>query len=150
MEQLASIFADMQDAARLTPLAETLVARFPQRTDSRYYYAASLFLRGRPAEAAQEARRILAVDPGRANAQNLLGAACATAGDFECAKAALERAVELSPRDAAPLTNLGFFHLQAGNPAAAIACFAEAVAVDPESDAARKGLLEARAAGPAE
>jgi Flp pilus assembly protein TadD len=149
MEQLASIFADVQDAARLTPLAETLVARFPKRADGRYYYAASLFLRGRPADAAQEARRVLAMDPRHAKAQNLLGAACAMSGDNECAKTAFETAVELSPRDASPLTNLGFFHLQAGNPSAAAAYFAEAVAIDQESDAARKGLLEARAGGAA-
>jgi spermidine synthase len=144
LEQLASIFADEGDAGSLTPLAETLLARFPERAGSHYFHAASLFLQGRAPEAEVEARRVLAIDPQHAGGQNLLGAACATSGHLDCARAALEKAVQLSPRDAAPYTNLGFFYLQIGNPPTAAAYFGEALALEPDSENARKGLLQAR------
>jgi Flp pilus assembly protein TadD len=144
LEQLASIFADVGDVASLAPLADTLIARFPERAGSHYYRGSSLFLQGRAPEAEAEARRVLAIDSQHAGAQNLLGAACATSGHLDCARAALEKAVELSPRDAAPYTNLGFFYLQIGNPPTAAAYFAEALALEPDSENARKGLLQAR------
>ena len=56
-EQLASVFADAGDAERLTPLATSLIERFPARPDSRYYHATALFLAGRTRDAAAEARR---------------------------------------------------------------------------------------------
>jgi hypothetical protein len=43
--------ADAEDADRLEPLAASLVARFPDRPDPRYYQATVLFLRGRAEEA---------------------------------------------------------------------------------------------------
>ena len=146
VEELASIFADLGDANRLDPLAEELLARFPNRADARYYHAAALFLRGRAAEAVDEARRLLTSSPQHAKAQNLLGAACATTGQFECARVAFQASIDLSPRDPSPYLNLGFFHLQTANPAAAADYFAEALALDQTSAMAREGLAQARAA----
>jgi tetratricopeptide (TPR) repeat protein len=146
VEQLASIFADQGDAKRLAPLASSLLARFPDRDESRYYHAAALFISGRPIEAAAEARRLLATSPGYAKAENLLGAACATIGDRDCAQAAFERSIRLNPRDASAYVNLGMFFLQIARPAAAVERFAEAIALDPTSRAAKDGLAQARAA----
>ncbi len=115
-EQLASMFADMGDGSRLGPLANALVARFPERSDSRYYHAAALFLGGRPAEAADEARRILAVDPRSAKARNLPGAACATIGQRDCAQSAFRTSIRINLGDSSTYVNLGFFRLQAWNP----------------------------------
>jgi len=145
-EQLASVFADMGDAARLAPLADALVVRYPERDDSRYYQAAALLLRGRPAEAADVARRLLAVNPRYAKAQNLLGAACASTGQRECAETAFEASIRLNPREPSSYINFGLFYLQAANPASAADHFAEALALDPSSSAARDGLRQARAA----
>lgn len=147
LEQLASIYSDAGDVNRLGPLADTLLARFPQGVASRYYHAAALFLQGRPLEAATEARRIVEADPRYADAQNLLGAACAMTGNGACARAALEAAIQLNPRDPSPYVNLGFFFLQTADPNAAIGYFAEALALDPGSEAAQAGLAKARAAG---
>jgi spermidine synthase len=144
-EQLASVFADMGDAARLEPLAGALVARYPDRDDGRYYQAAALLLRGRPAEAADFARRLLAVNPQHAKAQNLLGAACASTGQRECAERAFEASVRLNPRDPSSYINLGLFYLEAANPGGAADYFAEALALDPSSPAARDGLRRAHA-----
>ena len=145
-EQLASIFADLGDADRLTPLADALVARFPDRADSRYYHATALFLRGRAQEAAEEARHVIASNPRHAKAQNLLGAACATLGDRSCAQAAFDVSLGLNPRDPAAYVNIGLLRLQAADASAAADYFNDALALDPASTAARNGLAQARLA----
>src|SRR5262249_38318953 len=88
-EQLASVFADMGDPARLAPVADLLASRYPEREDGAYYRATALLLSGRAAEAATLARRVVAANAKSARAQNLLGAACARTGQRECAEAAL-------------------------------------------------------------
>jgi len=148
VEQLASVFADAGDAARLGPLADSLVARFPDRPDARYYRATALFLTGRTREAAAEARQLVADHPRHARGFNLLGAACATDGQRECARAAFEASLRLNPHDASTYVNLGVFFMQSGDPGSAIESFAEALTVDPASAAAREGLAQARAAVP--
>jgi spermidine synthase len=145
-EQLASIFADAGDAARLEPLAEALTARFPARVDPRYYHATALFLKGQAHEAAVDARRFVADNPQHARGFNLLGAACATDGQRDCARTAFEMSIRLSPRDPSGYVNLGVFLINSGDPAAAADYFAEALTIDPASASARDGLTEARAA----
>jgi spermidine synthase len=145
-EQLASIFADAGDAARLEPLADALAARFPARADPRYYHATALFLKGRAQEAAVDARRLVADNPQHARGFNLLGAACATDGQHDCARAAFETSIRLSPHDPSSYVNLGVFLMQSGDPAAAADYFAEALTIDPTSASAHDGLTAARAA----
>ena len=145
-EQLASIFADAGDAARLEPLAEALAARFPARVDPRYYHATALFLKGQAHEAAVDARRLVADNPQHARGFNLLGAACATDGQRDCARTAFETSIRLSPHDPSSYVNLGVFLIHSGDPAAAADYFAEALTIDPASASARDGLTEARAA----
>ena len=145
-EQLASILADAGDAERLGPLADALVAKFPSRADARYFAAAALFLKGRPADAADQARRIVAADPQHAKAHSLLGAACASSGQRDCAREAFEASLRANPRDPTTYVNAGVFLLQSGDPAGASAYFAEALTLDPDSAAARQGLAGARAA----
>jgi len=146
LEQLASVFADMGDAARLEPVAARLLARYPDREDSRYYQAVALLLRGRGAEAVDPARRVLAINPRHARAQNLLGAACAESGQRECAAAAFDAAIRLNPREPSSYVNAGLLSLQAVDPERAAEYFSEALAVDPSSTPARDGLTQARAA----
>jgi spermidine synthase len=144
VEQLASILADAGDAERLAPIADHLVSRFPGREDGRYYQGVALMLRSRAFEAADAARRLLSAAPNHAKAQNLLGAACATTGDLDCARAAFSRAIEIDPRDPSPHVNLGVLHLQAGDNAASAQHFREALVLDRGSAAAREGLLALR------
>jgi spermidine synthase len=149
-EQLASVFADMGDAARLAPLADFLVSRYPNRADGIYYQATVLLLRDRPAEAATLARRVVAVNPQSAKAQNLLGAACASTGQRECAEAAFAASIRLNPREPSSYVNLGLFYLQTARPESAADAFGEALSLDPSSAAARDGLRQARAALPSQ
>jgi spermidine synthase len=144
-EQLASIFADAGDADRLAPLAERLIDRFPGRPDPMYYRATALFIRGRNEEAITAVQPLLASNPDHARAQNLLGAACATLGRRDCARAAFDASLRANPRDSSTYVNVGTFELQNGDPQSAVNYFAEALSIDPTSDAARNGLAQARA-----
>jgi Flp pilus assembly protein TadD len=145
MEQLASIYADADDGERLMPLADALLARFGTREEPQYYHATALFMQGRTAEAVEELRRLVARNPRHARAQNLLGAACATNGERECARAAFEASLEANPRDPLTYVNMGLFSLESGDAAGAVEYFSEALTIDPTSAAARDGLHQARA-----
>jgi len=147
-EQLASVLADAGDADRLAPLADSLVARFPDRPDAHYYRASALFIRGKTDDAITEVRRVTDGHPAHARAQNLLGAACGTLGRRDCARAAFEASVRANPRDSSTYVNLGVFYLESGDPQAAAESFAEALSLDPGSVPARNGLAQARAASP--
>ena len=141
LEQLASILADAGDSAKLQPVAETLVARFPDREDSRYYNATSLFLRNRIREAQEETRRHLARHPKDARGHNLRGILCAMVKDLACAQAAFDTSLQLDPRDASVYVNLANIHLELGQREAAIGFFREAVAIDPGALEAKDRLL---------
>jgi spermidine synthase len=145
-EQLASIFADAGDAERLTAIADQLAARFPNRPDPAYYRATALFMRGRTEDALAIVQPVAAAHPDHARAHNLLGAACATLDRRECAERAFEASIRANPHDDATYVNFGTFQLQHANVDAALRTFADALAVNPQSDAARNGLAQARAA----
>jgi tetratricopeptide (TPR) repeat protein len=144
--QLASVLADGNDLQRLAPLADALVRRFPDRGDAHYYRASALFMSGRTVEAIDEVRKVTSASPTYARALNLLGAACATAGRNDCAKSAFRASIQANPRDSGTYVNLGTFFLQRADPGRATEAFAEALAVDPGSAAARAGLDQARSA----
>jgi Flp pilus assembly protein TadD len=149
-EQLASVFADIGDAPRLAPIADMLVSRYPDREDGHYYQATVLLLRDKPAEAANLARRVVAANPRSAKAQNLLGAACASTGQRDCAETAFAASIRLNPREPSSYINFGLFYLQTARPENAADSFSEALSLDPSSAAARDGLRQARAALPAQ
>jgi spermidine synthase len=144
LEQLASILADVGDVARLTPVADELVTRFPMRQEGRYYRAAARFLAGRSADAERELRILLGADPRHAKGHNLLGAVCAAMRNHDCARAAFINAQKLDPRDASVYVNLGYLSLDTGDPTAAVEYFREALVIDPTSEAAKKGIAEQR------
>src|SRR5262249_42352954 len=120
------------------------IAQFPARAEGHYYRASAFLLRGKAAEAVEEARKAVTANPHDARAQNLLGAACGMVGQRECATQALDAAVRANPRDPTTYINLGGLHLQSGNPSAAIDAFTQALTLDPTSRAARDGLNQAK------
>ena len=144
-EQLASVFADANDATRLNELAGVLARQFPDRDKPRYFKAFAAMLEQRPNDAIAEIRGVVAKNPRDARSQNLLGIACAAIDDRACAQAAFDTALAVGPRDTDTLINLGVFHLPA-DPARAKRAFQTALTVDRSSEAARQGLAEARAA----
>jgi Flp pilus assembly protein TadD len=105
-----------------------------------------LYLRGQTEDAISALRHVVDTHPDHARAQNLLGAACATAGRADCARTAFEAAIRANPRDPSAYVNLGVFRVQSGDAQGAIDVFGQALALDPQSAAARNGLSQARAA----
>jgi spermidine synthase len=144
-EQLASVLADSGDGERLAPLADAMVARFPERLEARYYRATALFLRGKLGDAVAAARQVVEAQPDHARAQSLLGAACAAVGERDCALAAFSAAIRENPRDPSGYVNAGLLTLQSGNASGAADYFASALTIDPSSKPARDGLAHARA-----
>ncbi|MBI2187794.1 MAG: tetratricopeptide repeat protein [Acidobacteria bacterium] len=142
-EQLASVIADLGDVTRLDPVVQVMVRDHPDRPGTLYYQAVLRFLRGEFAEALVIGERAAAADPRNARVQNLLGAAFASLGRPDRARAAFEASRAADPTDPSALANLGTFELQANNPAAAAARFAEALLLDPAYEPALAGLAEA-------
>ena len=70
-------------------------------------------------------------------------------GEPEAARNAFETSLRFNAHDSSAYANLGLLDLSAGNDAAATRDFAEALWLDPRSDAARQGLAQThqRAAG---
>jgi len=69
----------------------------PSLPQARYFYAEFLGAAGRAAEAIKEAQRALAVDPLSAITTHAAGVAMYYAGDYDGARALLQRALELDP-----------------------------------------------------
>ena len=144
LEQIGSVVADAGDGARLAPIANELITRFPAREEGLYYRAAAFFLQGRVPEADAAIMQLLKRNPRHAKGQNLRGVVCATLDNAECALAAFTESIRVSPRDPSAYINLGQFHLERGDPATAMDFFSEALAIDATATAAREGLAHAR------
>jgi tetratricopeptide (TPR) repeat protein len=144
LEQLASIFADLNDAEQLAPVVDELRQIQPDRLGTRYYSAALWFLRGQLTAALQAAQQTIALDAKYAPAHNLVGVIHANLGHPREANEAFQTALRLNPRDSATYVNLGLLELSSANRSAAAAYFAEGLSLDPKSAAARQGLAQSR------
>ena len=144
LEQLASLFADLGDPAKLAPAVARLRQVRPDGARTWYFSAAVSFLQGQLPEAAEHLRRSIERDPRSAASYNLLGAVNASRGDTAAARQAFVTALSLDPRDTATYTNLGVLELNSAQPEAALRRFAEALSLDPYSQQALSGLAQAR------
>jgi len=144
LEQLASILSDVGDVERMRPVVARLRAVAPSTEAAHYYSAALLFMEERVDLALNEARRVLAINPSHARAQNLMGACLASLGRREEARAAFRASLQADSKDPATYTNLAMLETQAGNPALAMRYYAEALTLDPNHAAARQGLAALR------
>jgi Flp pilus assembly protein TadD len=121
--------------------------RIAPESETALYYAATLhFMEARPAEAIAAGERLRARNARHARCLNLLGAAYATLGRGDDARRAFEASIAVDPRDPGTYVNLGTFELQAGRAADAENRFAEALTIDPSSNAAQQGLAQAMSA----
>lgn len=140
LEQLASILSDVGDVERMRPVVARLRAVAPSTEAAHYYSAALLFMEKRVDLALNEARRVLAINPSHARAQNLMGACLASVGRREEARVAFQASLQADSKDPATYTNLAMLETQAGNPTLAMRYYAEALTLDPNHAAARQGL----------
>ena len=139
-DQLASLYADAGDAAHLDEVVAEIKRRFPHGGGIRYYEAASRFLRGDLPSASTLAQQSIEAEPGRAASHNLW-ARSRRASDTSNRRARRFRRRSVSTRaTVTTYTNLALLELSSGNNARAAGLFAEALSLDPSSDAARKGL----------
>jgi spermidine synthase len=141
----ASIYADLGDADRLAPVVAVLRQKDPVSSDTRYYAAALTFMQGDLPSALTQAQALVAEHPNEARAHNLIGAALATRGQADDARAAFARAIAADPRDAAAYVNAGSLDLEQGRLADARRHFAIALTLDASNESARQGLANARA-----
>lgn len=141
--QVASVLADAGDAERLGAVVARLGTLAPDQPATAYYTATLHFLQGRFDAAAAVAEALVARAPADHRTWNLLGAAYGNLGRADRARQAFDAALRANPRDPATHVNLGLFELQAANPKAAAAHFAEALVLDPQSRAALAGLADA-------
>lgn len=148
LEQLASILADVGDRDRLTPVVARMRAVAPADDRTRYYTASLLFMEGRAAEAATEARSLVTANPGHARGQNLLGAALATLGRRDEAREAFLASLRADPRDPSTYTNLALLELEGGNTPVGLQRLAEALSLDPTAQPAREAYERERARQP--
>ena len=144
LEQLASVLSDVGDVSRLEPVVARLLNEAPKSTWSHYYAASMFFLQNRHELALRAARNAVALDATNAKAHNLIGAALASMGQTDAARTAFEASINADPREPGTYANLATLELQAGNRDLAARYFAEALTVDPTSQAARDGLNSIR------
>ena len=90
------------------------------------------------------AQRAIAADPKYAAVYDLLGAAQTKLEQPKAARDAFETSLRFNAHDSSAYTNLGLLELSAANGPAAARDFAEALWLDPGSDAARQGLARAQ------
>ncbi|MFN8057863.1 MAG: fused MFS/spermidine synthase [Vicinamibacterales bacterium] len=143
LEQLASIFADGGDTARLEPVVAALTTVAADAPETAYFQASLAFMKGAFPEAVAAGERVLIKRPNDARTLNLLGAAFATGGDRERARQYFQASLKSDPKDATSYTNLATFELEAANADTAANLFSEALTLDPSSETARRGLIQA-------
>jgi spermidine synthase len=141
-EQLASVLADAGHAAALEPVVRVLTQRFPERPLTAYFEGTLAFMRGEFEAASAAAARALARGGPAARVQNLLGAARASLGDHEAARAAFAAAAAADPADPTSLLNLARLERSLANLDRARELYAEALVVAPRSPEALRGLAD--------
>lgn len=99
----------------------------------------------RYAAAAEAYTRLLALDPGHAEARNALGVVLAGLGRHDAAVVELEKAVANAPRSASIRNNLGYAYLLQGKPGEAVKTLEIAAQLDPANPRVRDNLATARA-----
>ena len=145
LEQLASIYADAGDSARLAAVVNAMSV-LSERAGSHYYAGALQFMQGQMYGALDAAQRALALDPRYSRAQNLVGAIKATRGDVTGARQAFEAALAIDAQDPTTYQNLAQLEASQGHVDVARRLYAEALAIDPASIVARDALAQLRAA----
>ncbi|MBC8055072.1 MAG: type IV pilus biogenesis/stability protein PilW [Rhizobiales bacterium] len=118
-----------------------------KRARLRMELAAGYFGRGQMTTALDQVKLALQADANLAEAYNLRGLIYANLGDEQLAEESFRRALQLNPRDADTMQNLGYYLCQKKRYPEASAMFDQALAVPQYRDQARtlltKGVCEA-------
>jgi spermidine synthase len=145
LEQEASIRADAGDLVQLRTVVDALKRVAPDRPAIPYYEAVSALLDGDAEDAVRFSKQAIAIDAHYAPVYDLIGAAYTKLDRLAEAREAFTKSLTFDAHDSSAYLNLGLVELAAGNRAAAVNYFAEALWLEPDSRVAREGLARATA-----
>ncbi|MHC4405222.1 MAG: tetratricopeptide repeat protein [Planctomycetota bacterium] len=128
------------DHVRALAVIDQLAMVVPDDPALQIMRAEALLKSGAGEEALSEARKAVALDPESYRAQSLLGVAAWRLGKLHLAQQSLERAIELSRRRPAALTDYAWFMASERGPRLAEEAAREAVGADEESSTAWAAL----------
>lgn len=119
-----------------------------RRATTRLVLASSYFENGQYTVALDEVKKVLQIDPGFGDAYNLNGMVYMALGEIQVAESNFQRAINLNPRDANALHNLGWLQCEQRRYGEAVQSFQRALAVPGYPERARtlltQGICEAR------
>lgn len=138
----ALILADLRRGKESLESAERAVSLDPGDSFAHTAKAASYSAMERWAESEEWCRRALALDADNVMAANLLAHSLRLQGKKELGAEAAARLLAADPEDSLAHLNAGWSCLQRGDRVAAEGHFRESLRLDPDSDAAREGLIE--------
>lgn len=137
------------DATPAEPVTEFDEPENRKRARIRIELASGYFEQGQTTVALDEIKQALAADPNYAQAYNLRGLVYMQMNEAALAEASFNRAVQLNPRDADAMHNLGWMRCQQGRLAPALEQFGRALTVPGYANAARtwmaQGVCQVRA-----
>lgn len=136
------ILADLNRGKDSLAAAETAVSLDPEDTFALTSKAAAYCSIERWADAETWSREALTVDPDNSMAANILTNVLRLQGKSAENEIAVEKLLAANPEDSYSHMNAGWSALQKKDFRQAETHFREALRLDPESDAAREGLLE--------
>jgi tetratricopeptide (TPR) repeat protein len=137
---LARIRADRDDLAEAEALLAAAVARAPDYDAARFDYAMVLLQRQKPAQARQEAERLLERDPANRDYLKQYGAACIALGDHEAVVDLYAQLLADRPSSGEEVADLRLWRANAlkvtGRQAEAIADYRASLAARPDNGVA--------------
>jgi len=138
----ALILCELHRGREALAAADLAVGLNPEDAFALSAKAAACCAMERWAEGEEWSRRALAVDADHAMASNLLAQTLRLQGKAALGAEAVARLLEADPEDSLTHVNAGWSALQHRDHARAETHFREALRLDPDSDAAREGLIE--------
>lgn len=140
---LARCHLALRDAKRAAEVAQEAIKLDPEHAGAWYVLAICHANSRRWEQALEAAEKSLEIDPEYDSAANLRAQALIQLGRAEDADLALEASLRHNPEDPEVHEGLGWKALHEGDHKAAIEHYREALRLDPDSDSARAGMVEA-------
>ncbi len=138
----ALILSDLRRGKEALESVDRAIALNPEDSFTLAAKAAAWCSMERWAEAEEWSRKSLAADPDNAMAANLLAHTLRLQGKSQLNAEAVAKLLAADPEDSLAHLNAGWSALQSGDRVRAETHFREALRLDPDSEAAREGLLE--------
>ena len=131
-----------RDTERAKAIYKSILKEFPFDVEARMHLASAHDLAIEDEAAAAELKRLLVQEPQNDHLWSSLGETYLRLGEYDHAREALDRYLELKPRDPFGYTILGNLEQLTGDPAAAVVHYAHALELEPGFVPAR--LAQAR------